>query len=247
VTPSRPSVTADRVRGRVVTLLDAPSNLGLRPPAPGRAPGVVRMPEALRRAGLAARLGAAEGGRVAAPTYRPEIDARTGIRNAAAIRAYSVGLADRVKALLDRGAFPLVLGGDGSILLGTLLGLHRRGRHGLLFVDGHTDFLTPATSRTGGAAGMDLALATGRGPAELADLEGRRPLVRDEDVTVLGYRDVGGPAIYPARAIFATAMRRADLAGLRTRGICHTRSPRSARTASPASGSTSISTSSTAT
>lgn len=43
-------------------------------------------------------------------------------------------------------------------------------------------------SDTGEVADMDLALATGRGPAILADLDGLGPLVADQDVVVLGYR-----------------------------------------------------------
>lgn len=91
--------------------------------------------------------------------------------------------------VLDHGRFPVVLGGDCSVLLGSLLALRRRGRHGLLFLDGHTDFYQPAAEPTGEVASMELALATGRGPDVLADLEGRGPLVRDADVVALGFRD----------------------------------------------------------
>jgi arginase len=87
------------------------------------------------------------------------------------------------------GEFPVVLGGDCSIMLGCLLALRRRGRHGLLFLDGHADFYQPEAEPDGEAASMELALATGRGPVVVTDLEGRRPLVRDEDVVVLGRRD----------------------------------------------------------
>lgn len=45
--------------------------------------------------------------------------------------------------VLDAGDVPIVLGGDCSILLGNLLALRRRGRHGLLFIDGHADFYQP--------------------------------------------------------------------------------------------------------
>jgi arginase len=174
---------------RSVFLIEAPSNLGLKPPRPGVEPGVRRLPEALAAAGLGEAIAAARGGRVEPPPYSPEVDPETGIRNAPAIARYAPRLADLVGDVLDRGGLPLVLGGDCSILLGSLLALRRRGRYGLFFVDGHADFATPATSPSHGAAGMDLSLATGRGPALLASLEGLRPLVRDEDVVVVGYRD----------------------------------------------------------
>jgi arginase len=112
-----------------------------------------------------------------------------------------------------------VLGGDCSVLLGTMLALRRRGRYGLVFVDGHTDFAVPETSLSGGAAGMDLALATGRGPDVLANLDGRGPLVRDDDVVILGHRDVSDPERCWGRPIFETAIRRHDLHALRQAGV----------------------------
>ena len=101
--------------------------------------------------------------------------------NPTGLRNYLPMLADAVGAVLDRGEFPIVLGGDCSILLGSALALRRRGRFGLLFLDGHADFYQPEAEPTGESASMDLALVTGRGPEIVANLEGRRPLVRDED------------------------------------------------------------------
>jgi arginase len=109
--------------------------------------------------------------------------------NPRAIADYSVRLADAVGSVMDRGEFPIVLGGDCSIVLGTLLALRRRGRYGLLFVDGHADFYHPDVEPTGEAASMDLALATGRGPQVVTNIEGRRPLVRDDDVVLFAPRD----------------------------------------------------------
>ncbi|GAA1503312.1 arginase family protein [Streptomyces albidochromogenes] len=164
-------------------VVEAPSVLGLRPS------GVQDLPAALLGAGLPARLGAVWAGRVEAPAYDPVRDPGTGVLNPAGIARYSALLADRVGGVLGRGLFPVVLGGDCSILLGNLLALRRRGRYGLLFLDGHTDFYQPAAEPTGEVASMELALATGRGPLPLADLEGLGPLVRDEDVVALGFRD----------------------------------------------------------
>jgi arginase len=116
-------------------------------------------------------------------------DEPTGLLNPHSIRIFSGRLADALGGVLVRGEFPLVLGGDCSILLGCLLALRRSGSTGLLFIDGHADFYQPEAEPKGEAASMDLALATGRGPAIVTDPEGRRPLVRDEDVVVVGYRD----------------------------------------------------------
>jgi arginase len=173
---------------RQVTVLDAPSNLGLMPPAPGKEPGVRFLPTALRERDLVRRIHANDAGNVPAPSYDPAVDRRSGIRNAVAIASFTEDLAGRVTALLHSGEFPLVLGGDCSILLGPMLALRRMGRFGLCFIDGHLDLLTPETSHSKGAAGMDLALALGYGPPMLTDLGGLAPLVRGDDVVALAYR-----------------------------------------------------------
>jgi arginase len=169
---------------RDFTIIEAPSILGLKPS------GVERLPEALLEAGLAEALNVQRHGRV-----EPEhaFDARrndpTQVLNTKGLAAYMPRLADAVQSVLDRGELPIVLGGDCSILLGSMLALRRRGRFGLLFIDGQADFYQPEAEPNGEAASMDLALATGRGPDMLTNLEGREPLVRDEDVVLFGYRD----------------------------------------------------------
>jgi arginase len=173
---------------RRITLLDAPSNLGLRPPAPDAAPGVYKLAGALRDHGLLERLSARDGGVVVPPRYHSGWEPGDGVRNEPAIERYSRRLADRVAELIGRREFPAVLGGDCSILLGNMLAVRRSLRGGLVFIDGHSDFRHPDNSDfVGAAAGENLALATGRGGA-LADLEGLGPLVGDQDVVVVGVR-----------------------------------------------------------
>jgi arginase len=71
-----------------------------------------------------------------------------------------------------------------------MLALRRRGRYGLLYIDGDADFYQPDVNPLRGAASAsDLAFATGRGPDIVCDIERRRPLVRDDDVVVFGCRD----------------------------------------------------------
>jgi arginase len=173
---------------RRLAILDAPSNLGLKPPTPGKEPGVRGMAGALRAHGVVKRLQAEDAGVVVPPAYSAAIDPTAKVRNATAIRDYSLQLAGRIEELLGQGKFPLVLGGDCSILLGSALALRKRGRYGLLFVDGHADLLTPANSHSKGAAGMDLALATGLGPELLTNIEGTKPYIQPEDTIVFGYR-----------------------------------------------------------
>jgi arginase len=197
---------------RNYAIVQAPSRLGLR------AAGVEALPGALLGAGLAQRLDARLADPLAAPEYDPRIDPATGVLNAGGLRDFSFRLADSVGAVIDRGQFPIVLGGDCSILLGTTLALRRRGRYGLLFIDGHADFYQPEAEPTGEAASMDLALVTGRGPEVVTNFEGRRPLVRDEDVVVFAFRDAKVAAAEGSQPL-PTRLRAIDLVTVRERGI----------------------------
>lgn len=193
-------------------IIEAPSVLGLFPG------GVERLPESLLDAGLGTALGARHAGRVIPPPYDQRRDTATGLLNPMGVRDFAYLLADATAEVLDRGELPIVLGGDCSILLGNLLALRRRGRHGLLFIDGHADFYQPEAEPNGEAASMDLALATGRGPSIVADLEGRGPLVRDEDVVQLGRRDAEEAEQAGSQRIEETAITVIDLQTLRQRG-----------------------------
>lgn len=168
---------------RDYAIVEAPSALGLR------SRGVERLPATLLGHGLAKRIGARIAARLEPPPHDGRRDAATGILHAQEIAEWTPKLADAVGAALDAGEFPVILGGDCSILLGSMLALRRRGRFGLLFIDGNADFFQPEAEPYGEAASMDLALATGHGPDLLADLEGRRPLVRAEDAVAFGWRD----------------------------------------------------------
>lgn len=176
---------------RNIVVLDAPSNLGLRPPTPGTVPGCYKLAGALREQRIVQRLGAFEGGVVVPPRYDlGDWQEGDGVFNAAAIARYTRTLADRIEGHVRAGEFPLVLGGDCSIQLGATLALRRIGRYGLAAVDGSADFRHPGNStRIGAAAGEELALAAGRGQADLSDLEGLGPYLRDEDIRLFGMRD----------------------------------------------------------
>jgi arginase len=180
---------------RRIALLDAPSNLGLRPPTPGSVPGCAKAPGALRDHGLLHRLGARDAGCHTPPRFDPgEWRPGDGVSQAAEIARYSIRLAERINGIVTAGEFPLVLGGDCSITLGAGLAMRRLGEElgghiGLIYVDAHSDFRHPGNATVvGAAAGEALALVTGRGQADLAAIEQRRPYVRDRDVAVIGVR-----------------------------------------------------------
>lgn len=166
-----------------IITIDAPSTLGVT------TKGIDQAPQAMKSAGLLERLGAQDGGSISVPAYDVKRDQETLLLNPRGIREVALSLAKAVGGVLDQGSFPLVLGGDCSILLGCVLALRRRGRYGLLFLDGHEDFYTPRTSPNGEVADMDLALVTGRGPKILADIDGLSPFVGDDDVVAFGFRD----------------------------------------------------------
>jgi arginase len=202
------------VSGSGYAVIEAPSVLGLFPR------GVEHRPDALLGAGLADALDARRAGRVEPPAYEPRRDPATGLLNPTALRDYAHQLADATGEVLDGGEKPVVLGGDCSILLGNLLALNRRGRFGLLFLDDHADFYQPEAEPNGEAASMDLALATGRGPRVLADLDGRGALVRDEDVLddavmpAVDYRMPGGLSWDELEAVLAAAIATGRAVGL---------------------------------
>ena len=166
-------------------IIEVPSALGLRPD------GVQSAPGAVRRAGLHARLRSPDEVRIGVPPHCNVRDPGTGVLNPHGIAAVALDLAAAVGTALDGGRFPIVLGSDCSILLGPILALRRQGRYGLVFIDGHADFQHPSDEPNGEVAPLDLALVTGRGPELLTDLDGLRPLVRDEDVALVGYRAFG--------------------------------------------------------
>ncbi len=195
-------------KSRVV--LDGPSNLGLRPPVPGAVPGCYKLAGAIRDQGFLPRIGAADAGYVTPPRYdREGWKPGDGVFNAEEIAAYTVKLADRLTTLFDEERFVVLLGGECSILLGPALALKRRGRYGVVYLDGHSDFRTVDNSPHVGAAGGEaLALITGRGQADLTDLEQLGPYTRDTDAALLGIRaddeyvgdvEVAGIPVWPAR------------------------------------------------
>lgn len=104
-------------------------------------------------------------------------------------------LAERVQACHAAGEFPLVLGGDHSIAMGSVSGTaaHFRvsGQHmGLIWFDAHGDMNLPETSPTGNIHGMPLAHILGRGDADLAGIAGFNPKVRAQNVALIGIRDI---------------------------------------------------------
>lgn len=98
-------------------LIRAPSNLGLRPPAPGRQPGTRRAPQALTDAGLVGAIRPATVLDLCRPAYDAAPPAGTRLLNGHAMRDFNLALAGLVGRASGLGQFPLVVGGDCSILV----------------------------------------------------------------------------------------------------------------------------------
>lgn len=115
--------------------------------------------------------------------YLPEITRACGV------------LARKVEAVLRRGHFPVVLGGDHSIAIGTVSGVAAHARKkkkkvGVFWVDAHGDFNTPESSPTGNIHGMPLAVCVGLGPRPLRNIAGAFRKVDPQNVAIIGLRNV---------------------------------------------------------
>jgi len=116
-------------------------------------------------------------------------DLETGIKDFDLWIDISNALSRKLGAILERGSFPLLLGGDCSMLVGIFSAFAQRDiQVGLVFLDGHADFHSPETSASGDPADMELAILTGRGPEKIVRIAGKYPLLQDKDVVVYGIR-----------------------------------------------------------
>ena len=201
---------------RSIYILEFPSNLGLKEPFPGKEPGVKKLPGFLQQHQFHSLLNPAKILKLDPPPYSMTLDKISGVRNANAIVKYAKDQARLVEKVLSENGFPIVIGGDCSILIGNALALKRTGSFALFFLDGHTDFMWPSLSQTGGAAGMDLAIVTGYGHDKLTDIDGQKPYFKESYVWCVGNRDYEE---WYVKTINDSAIKYIDLDGLRANGI----------------------------
>ncbi len=100
-------------------------------------------------------------------------------------RIYRVG-----RQAVEDGRFPIFLGGDHSISIGTVGGITHSKPAGLIWIDAHGDFNIPATSPNGNIHGMPVAVLLGYGAPELVNLGRRGPKVKPANVALIGSRDL---------------------------------------------------------
>ena len=121
------------------------------------------------------------------------VDSGEDVKHLAAVKRVCEEVSERASAIVSEGLFPLFLGGDHSISIGTVSGVARSTsgeRTGLIWADAHADFNTSETSPSGNIHGMPLAALTGRGHPELVGVGGPGASVRTEDVVIIGLRSV---------------------------------------------------------
>jgi arginase len=94
------------------------------------------------------------------------------------------------RAAVARGSFPLFLGGDHSLAVGTISGVTEQEPTGVLWIDAHADMNTPETSPSGNLHGMPLAALLGYGRPELVDVGRPGPKLDPGDVVLLGTRSI---------------------------------------------------------
>ncbi|WP_078147862.1 arginase [Exiguobacterium sp. HVEsp1] len=99
-------------------------------------------------------------------------------------------LAEVVHREISENRFPLIVGGDHSMAIGTLAGLAQTGPYGVIWVDAHADLNTGETSPSGNIHGMPLAAAMGMGDVRLTEVGGRDPKLSPEHLVYIALRDI---------------------------------------------------------
>jgi arginase len=160
--------------------------------------GVEMGPAALRIAGLVARLvalghGTSDAGNVEVPLREHAMVGDPKLRYLDQILTVHRRLADAVASALASGQFPLVLGGDHSVGLGSIAAAARDRKIGVIWLDTHGDFNTHETTLSGNVHGMPLAALAGYGHPRLVTMDGWRgggPAVDARNVVIVGARDL---------------------------------------------------------
>jgi arginase len=184
--------------------------------------GVDMGPSAIRYAGVAERLerlghtindlGNIE---IAQPERVHTSDSN--LRNLKAVAEGNQKLADKVDEVITNKDFPLVLGGDHSIAIGTLAGVSKHyGNLGVIWYDAHGDLNTSDTSPSGNIHGMPLAVSLGIGDESLTRIGGYTPKVKPENIVIIGARslDEGERELIKERGIKVFTMHEVDRMGM---------------------------------
>jgi arginase len=150
------------------------------------------------------------------PDYSMDLDEESGVRNAEKIIHCALEQARLISKHLKEDSFQIIIGGDCSILIGNAIALRQKGKYGLFFLDGHTDYILPELSRSKQAAAMELAIVTGYGHEKLTNILSLKPYFREINVWSVGNREYDSEII---KTILDSNITYFDLNKLRATGI----------------------------
>jgi arginase len=94
------------------------------------------------------------------------------------------------KKVIKQGHFPLFIGGDHSIAIGTVAAVTNSEPTGLIWIDAHADFNTPGTSPSGNIHGMPLAVLIGEGHDSLVNVGRKGAKINPDNVVMICQRDL---------------------------------------------------------
>jgi arginase len=177
----------------LISLIGAPTDIG------AGARGASMGPEALRVAGIGPMLEALgcrvqDLGNLNGPhnPWQPPVD---GYRHLAEVAEWNRAVHAAVFGELEQGHFPILLGGDHCLGIGSISAVARHCRERgkklrILWLDAHADFNTNTLTPSGNVHGMPVAVLCGHGPAELTEIGGTRPAISPHAVRQIGIRSV---------------------------------------------------------
>lgn len=144
-------------------------------------------------------------------------EAGSNLKNLSLVSKGNAQLAARVDEIISSGSFPLVLGGDHSIAIGTLAGVSKHyDSLGVIWYDAHGDLNTEETSPSGNIHGMPLAVSIGLGHPDLVNLHGYAQKVKPENIVIIGARslDDGEKVLIRDKGIKVFTMHEIDRLGM---------------------------------
>jgi arginase len=182
-----------RMETRPISLIGAPTDVGASVRGASMGPDALRVAgllEALRRQGFEV----SDQGNLSGPP-NPGQPAQGGLRHLEEVVAWNREVYDAVDATLGRGEFPLLMGGDHGLAIGSISAIawhcRRQGRHlRVIWLDAHADVNTEAISPSGNLHGMPVACLLGHGPPSLVGWSGERMALRPGDIDFIGIRSV---------------------------------------------------------
>lgn len=173
-----------------ISIIGVPTDYGQR------RRGVDMGPSAIRYAGVEERLKESghiivDEGNINIKPKQNEKNEDSNLLNLKEVIDMSTLLADKVNETIINNQFPLILGGDHSIAIGTLAGLGEHYKNlGVIWFDAHADLNTPDTTPSGNIHGMPLAVSIGLGHEALVNIGGYAPKIHTENIIIIGARSI---------------------------------------------------------